>query len=98
MQNAPDALSQLLAASIDANPVIRNKAQQEINNLTNNNLEQFLLELSKKQASENLSHTIQLKANQLQEVLETKTKNADRSGILNSLIKSNPINKLEEIK
>ena len=53
MQNVPDPLSQLLAASIDANEEIRNKAQQEINNLTNNNFDRFLLELSKKQASEN---------------------------------------------
>ncbi|MBP5684378.1 MAG: hypothetical protein J6X02_03880 [Bacilli bacterium] len=51
-----------------------------------------------KNISENLANTIQLKANQIQEVLENKTQNADRSGILNSLIKSNPINKLEEIK
>jgi len=51
-----------------------------------------------KDISANLANTIQLKANQLQEVLEQKTRNADRSGILNSLIKSNPINKLEEIK
>ena len=58
MQNAPDALSQLLAASINPDDTIRNQAQQEINNLTNNNLEQFLLELSKKQANEKESKEI----------------------------------------
>ncbi len=51
-----------------------------------------------KEVSEQLAGTIQQKADQLQEVLVTQTRNADRSGILNSLIKSNPINKLEEIK
>jgi hypothetical protein len=56
------------------------------------------LNIIPKDISANLANTIQLKANQLQEVLEQKTKNADRSGILNSLIKSNPINKLEEVK
>ena len=68
MQNTPDALSQLLAASIDANQEIRNKAQQEINNLTNNNLEQFLLELSKKQASEN-------EPNEIRQLCATTIKN-----------------------
>ena len=58
MQNTPDALTQLLAASINPEEGIRTKAQQEIDNLTNNNLEQFLLELSKKQASEKESNEI----------------------------------------
>ena len=58
MQNTPDALTQLLAASINPEEGIRTKAQQEIDNLTNNNLEQFLLELSKKQANEKESNEI----------------------------------------
>ncbi len=51
-----------------------------------------------KEISEQLVNTIQRKADDLQEILVDKTKNLDRSGILNSLIKSNPINRLEEIK
>ena len=71
MQNAPDALSQLLAASISPNEAIRNKAQQEINNLTNNNFEQFLLELSKKQASENEPNEIrQLSATIIKNIIK----------------------------
>ena len=58
MQNTPDPLTQLLAASINPEEGIRTKAQQEIDNLTNNNLEQFLLELSKKQANEKESNEI----------------------------------------
>ena len=58
MQNPPDALSQLLSASMNTNEDIRNNAQQQINNLINNNFDQFLLELSKKQANEKESNEI----------------------------------------
>jgi len=44
-----------------------------------------------------LSNAIQKRADNLQSVLEKKTVYSDKSGILNSLIKSNPINRLEEV-
>ena len=47
--------------------------------------------------SEELAKGIQKRADNLQEVLENKTVYSDRSGVLNSLIKSNPINRLEEV-
>ena len=50
-----------------------------------------------KEVSDNMSNTIQAKADQLQDILEKKTVYSDRSGVLNSLIKSNPINRLEEV-
>lgn len=58
MQNTPDALSQLLSASMSPNEAIRTKATQEIDNLTSNSFEKFLFELSKKQANENESNEI----------------------------------------
>ena len=48
--------------------------------------------------SDKLADIIQKNADQLQNTLVEKTKDADRSGILNSLIKQNPINRLEKIK
>ena len=97
MQNAPDALSQLLAASINPNEAIRNKAQQAINNLTNNNFEQFLLELSKKQASENEPNEIrQLSATIIKNIikgsenswlsLDKNFRNEIKNNILSTLI------------
>ena len=68
MQNQSDALSQLLAAAIDEKEEIRTKAQAEINNLTANNLDQFLLELSKKQSSD-------LESNQIRQLCATLIKN-----------------------
>ena len=58
MQNGPDALSQLLSALVDTKNEIRAKAQQELENLTINNFDQLLLELSKKQANENESNEL----------------------------------------
>ena len=58
MQNGPDALSQLLSALVDTKNEIRAKAQQELDNLTINNFDQLLLELSKKQANENESNEL----------------------------------------
>ena len=58
MENFQDGLSVLLAASLNKEESIRTKAQQEINNLINNNFDQFLLELSKKQADEKQTNEI----------------------------------------
>ena len=44
-----------------------------------------------------LEESVQKRADRLQEVLVKQTVYADRSGVLNSLIKSNPINRLEEV-
>ena len=97
MQNAPDALSQLLLASMDPNQIIRTNAQQEINNLTNNNLSQCLLELSKKQASENEPNNIrQLCATLIKNIirnsenawlnLDQNLRNEIKNNILSTLI------------
>ena len=56
------------------------------------------LNIFPKNISDELAKTIQTKADQMQDILVNKTEYMDRSGILNSLIKNNPINKLEEIK
>ena len=56
------------------------------------------LSIFPKDLSNKLADVIQRNADQLQNTLVEKTKDADRSGILNSLIKQNPINRLEEIK
>ena len=97
MQNTPDALSQLLLASMDPNQIIRTNAQQEINNLTNNNLSQCLLELSKKQASENEPNNIrQLCATLIKNIirnsenawlnLDQNLRNEIKNNILSTLI------------
>jgi hypothetical protein len=76
MQNNLDALSQLLLASIDSNQIIRTNAQQEINNYTNNNLSQFLLELSKKQSSESEPNNIrQLCATLIKNIIRNSENN-----------------------
>ena len=76
MQNPPDALSQLLTAAIDKNEEIRTKAQQEINNLTTNNLAQFLIELSKKQASDSEPNEIrQLSATLIKNIISSQDQN-----------------------
>ena len=56
------------------------------------------LKIFPRDLSDKIAAVIQDNADKLQEILVEKTKNADRSGILNSLIKQNPINRLEEIK
>ncbi len=56
------------------------------------------LDIFPKDLRDRIADLIQKNADRLQETLVTQTKNSDRSGILNSLIKQNPINRLEEIK
>ena len=76
MENNPDALTQLLLDSINTNTIIRTKAQEEINNLTNNNLNQFILELSKKQSNEKELNTIrQLCATLIKNIIRNSENN-----------------------
>ena len=42
-----------------------------------------------------LTNKVQKEADTIQNVLLDKTKNIDRSGMMNSLVKNNPVNKLE---
>ena len=56
------------------------------------------IQIVPKDVSKIIEKSIQERADKLQEVLVKQTVYADRSGVLNSLIKSNPINKLEEVK
>ena len=42
-----------------------------------------------------LTETIQKQADNIQNVLMERTKNIDRTGLMNSLVKNNPVNKLE---
>ena len=56
------------------------------------------LKIFPRDLSDRIAAVIQDNADRLQETLVEKTKNTDRSAILNSLIKQNPINRLEEIK
>ena len=96
MQNQLDALSQLLLASMDSNQIIRTNAQQEINNLTNNNFSQFLLELSKKQSNESEPNNIrQLCATLIKNIIrnsESSWLNLDSN--LRSEIKNNILSTL----
>jgi gas vesicle protein len=42
-----------------------------------------------------LTETLQKQADSIQNVLMERTKNIDRTGLMNSLVKNNPVNKLE---
>ncbi len=42
-----------------------------------------------------LTSTVQKQADSIQNVLMERTKNIDRTGLMNSLVKNNPVNKLE---
>ena len=42
-----------------------------------------------------LTETLQKQADNIQNVLMERTKNIDRTGLMNSLVKNNPVNKLE---
>lgn len=42
-----------------------------------------------------LTESVQKQADNIQNVLLERTKNIDRSGMMNSLVKNNPVNKLE---
>ena len=42
-----------------------------------------------------LTETLQKQADSIQNVLMDRTKNIDRTGLMNSLVKNNPVNKLE---
>lgn len=42
-----------------------------------------------------LTETLQKQADSIQNVLIERTKNIDRTGLMNSLVKNNPVNKLE---
>ena len=44
---------------------------------------------------ERLTNTVQKQADSIQNVLIERTKNIDRTGLMNSLVKNNPVNKLE---
>ena len=44
---------------------------------------------------EELNNAVMNNANRVQELLETQTEGLDKSGSINSIIKSNPINKLD---